>query len=243
MYIMSQGLFDEETKSALRSIFNQMKKELVDILVVDDPIAPSSGTPSCATCKEAKILAEELERISGGKLRFHIIGKNSPEAKLLKPRYLPAFIYDTPKRNIRYYGLPSGQEFAPFIYIHRYVDSGKVKLPDNVVKVVKEIDVPLHIKIFVTPECPYCPLVVDQFNQFGLVNGKLIVETIEAMENPREADIYGVSYVPDVVITDPSEYDTYGAPPVERINGYLPAEQTVLFLKSAAEKIASKSRR
>ncbi|ADI31754.1 thioredoxin family protein [Staphylothermus hellenicus] len=263
-------LFDEETKQALKEIFQQFQRKIVDYLVVEegsesasdpdpdpDPIDPpddpsedenkQTATPiqphphvhhhGCPTCGEAKMLAKALMEVSDGKLEFKIIDKNSEEAKQLHVRYVPAFIYGSQKKNIRYYGLPSGQEFAPFIYIHSYIANNEVKLPENVIEEAKKIDAPLHIKIFVTPECPYCPLTVDGFNQLALINDKLLVETIEAVELPLEADMYNVAYVPDVVITDPDKMDEYGVEPIERINGYMPIEETINIVKYAAEKL------
>ncbi len=250
VYRMSSGLFDEETIQALKQLFGSFKKELNDYLVVDDLEKLSEQEISthhhhihahrkgCPTCGEAKLLAEELSKISEGKLRFKIIDLKNTEAAILKPRYTPAFIYDTPKKNIRYYGLPSGQEFAPFIYIHQYIANDMVKLPGEVIDLIKSIETPLHIKVFVTPECPYCPVVVDTVNQMGLVNDLLLVETIEAIELPLEADIYGVSYVPDIIITDPEKQTEYGVEPIERINGYMPPEELAKIIKYAYEKLS-----
>jgi len=253
VYEMSSGLFDEETIQALKQLFSSFKKELNDYLVVDDLEKLSKNEVTihhhhihphhegCPTCGEAKLLAEELSKISGGKLRFKIIDLKSTETAILKPRYTPAFIYDAPKKNIRYYGLPSGQEFAPFIYIHQYIANNIVKLSREVVDLVKSIETPLHIKIFVTPECPYCPIVVDAINQMGLVNDILLIETIEAIELPLEADMYGVSYVPDIIITDPEKQTEYGVEPIERINGYMPPEELAKIIKYASEKLSKMS--
>ncbi|ADV64688.1 thioredoxin family protein [Desulfurococcus mucosus] len=241
------GLFDPETEEELRKIFQSITRELNDVLVVSrDEESHVHGEDEdehhhhhhhhggCPTCGEAKMLAEEIVRISGGRVRFTVL--DAKDAEALKPRYLPAFIYDTPKRNVRYYGLPSGQEFAPFIFIHDYISNG-VKLSKSVVEELESIDAPLHVKIFVTPECPYCPLVVDFFNQAGLVNQGIVVETIEAFEHPVEADAYGVQYVPYVAITRLSDYDKYGAKPIEVIPGYLPPEENVKILRKAAGKL------
>ncbi|ABN69308.1 glutaredoxin-like protein [Staphylothermus marinus F1] len=253
-------LFDEETKQALKQIFQQFQRKVVDYLVVEkgsesnpDPNDPDDEHEhtathihphphvhhhhGCPTCGEAEILAKALMELADGKLEFKIIDKNSEEAKQLHTRYVPAFIYGSPKKNIRYYGLPSGQEFAPFIYVHLYIANNDIKLPENVIEEAKKIDVPLHIKIFVTPECPYCPLTVDAFNQLALINDKILVETIEAIELPLEADMYNVAYVPDVIITDPDKMDEYGVEPVERINGYMPIEEAINIVKYAAEKL------
>lgn len=227
------SLFDEETVSELKKIFESLRRSIKDILVLDNASSPGASG-RCSTCPEAKQLALELTRISGGRLLIDVLDVN--QGRVYKPRYLPAFIYDTKRRNVRYYGLPSGQEFAPFIYIHEYISEG-VKLPKNVVEEIEAIDTPMHIKIFVTPECPYCPIVVDFFNQVGLVNENFIVETIEAFENPYEADKYFVQYVPFVAINRLEDYDTYGAKPVEIVPGYAPNEELIDALKRAVRKL------
>ncbi|QOR94018.1 thioredoxin family protein [Thermosphaera chiliense] len=234
------GLFDQETESELKNIFAKWPRNLKDTLIIDEdrhegPHSHENPLDHCHTCDDAVMLVNELARISEGKLRFNIMKK--AEAKEYKPRYLPSFIYDTPSRNVRYYGLPSGQEFAPFIFVHEYIATNALKLPKEVIEEVEAIDAPLHIKVFVTPECPYCPLVVDFANQVGLINPNIIVETIEAMENPIEADYYGVQYVPFVAITRVEDYYRYGAKPVEVIPGYLPPEEAVKVISRAARKL------
>ncbi|OYT37352.1 MAG: glutaredoxin [Desulfurococcales archaeon ex4484_58] len=225
-------LFDEETENALREIFNKFQREVLDYLVVS-----KNNPDECPTCGEAEHLATELNRISNGKLKIEIIDKNDDIASKLIIRYTPAFIYGSKRRNIRYYGLPSGQEFAPFIYIHQYIANNEIKLSNETIEIIEAIENPLHIKIFVTPECPYCPLVVDSFNQMGLVNDLLLVETIEAVELPHEADMYGVMYVPYVVLTDPARQKEYGVEPIEVINGYLPPEEMAKVIYNTSKKI------
>lgn len=248
---MRSSLFDEETVNALKEIFNNFPKKVVDYLIIDKTEAQhvhehhhheQGHSHRCPTCGEALLLAKELMRVSDGKLEFIILDENDDRARELKPRYIPAFIYGSPNKNVRLYGLPSGQEFAPFIYIHKYISTGELTLPKEVIDTVKEINTPLHIKIFVTPECPYCPLVVDAMNQMALANSNLLVETIEATELPLEADMYGVAYVPDIVITDPARMDGYGVEPIERINGYLPPDQMVEVLKAVAKKASSQKK-
>ncbi len=225
-------LFDEETENTLREIFEKLPRELADYLIV------SNNPSECGTCGEAVHLAKELMRITNSKLKFNILEQNNDIREKLAVRYVPAFIYDTRKKNIRYYGLPSGQEFAPFIYVHQYIATGQLNLSKEARETVEAIENPLHIKIFVTPECPYCPLVVDAVNQMALVNDDLLVETIEAIELPKEADIYHVMYVPFIVINDPREWREYGAKPVEVINGYLPPEDMAKVIYNASKKLS-----
>ncbi len=227
----THAMFDEDTVNALREIFNGFKREVIDYLVI------VKDMNICPTCGEAEHLANELMKIAGGKLRFEVLEKDSGIGEKLMVRYTPAFIYGTRRKNIRYYGLPSGQEFAPFIYIHQYIANDEVRLSREALDIVESIENPIHVKVFVTPECPYCPIVVDAVNQMGLVNDELLVETIEALELPIEADKYHVMYVPYIVINDPRDWREYGVKPVEVINGYVPPEDIAKIIYDASKRI------
>jgi alkyl hydroperoxide reductase subunit AhpF len=249
--LMSSQLFDEETVKALQGIFQSFKKPVKDYLVVDTLDDPRDeeedehhhhthyhlhvAGEGCHTCSEAKMLAMELAKISNGQLSFDIVERG--KAGALRPRYVPAFIYGSSGLNIRYYGLPSGEEFAPFIYVHQYISLSEVKLSSKVKEVIESIETPLHVKVFVTPECPYCPIVVDYFNQMALLNKNIMMETIEAIELPIEADAYGIQAVPYVTINRIEDYDNYGAEPVEVIPGYVPPDHAVKVLVKAERKI------
>lgn len=224
-------LFDKETIEALREIFSSFKKSLVNYLIV------SSDQSKCASCSEAEHLASELMSIAGDIVVFKKIEFSEDIREKLYVRYLPAFIYDTSRRNIRFYGLPSGQEFGPFIYIHRYIANNELSLSKKIIELVEEIDKPLHVKVFVTPECPYCPYVVDTVNQIGLVNDSILVETIEAMELPQEADMYYITYVPAIVINNINDWREYGAKPLEVIHGYVSPEEIARVLNHVSRRL------
>jgi len=230
-YSSRPALFDEETRRALRKVFSDFKRSLVDYLILSD-----SG---CPTCSDAKRLAEEIAQVSGSIVSFKFLDR-AHVAEKLAVRYVPAFIYDTRKRNIRYYGLPSGQEFTPFIYVHRYIANNEINLPRGIVELVESIETPIHVKVFVTPECPYCPIIVDAVNQMGIVNDDIIVETIEALELPLEADMYHVMYVPSVIVTDPARWMEYGAKPLGAVNGYAPIEDVAKVIYEASRKLGKR---
>ncbi len=216
------SLFDEDTRKTLTKLFNKFPQPIVDYLV----IAHTSG--ECPTCSDAVKLANELSSISNSKLSIKVISRDSVEAEKIKPRYVPAWIFGIPRNNIRYYGLPAGQEFSPFIYVHEYLTTGSVRLPENLVDEARRIESRLYVKVFVTPQCPYCPVVVDTLNQIGVINENVFIETIESMELPWEADKYRVMYVPTVIVND-----------IERIDGYVPPDVLVQLLRKADHRLRS----
>lgn len=230
---MGEKLFDDETESWLKTIFSGLRKNVTNYLAISD---------NCKSCGEAIVLAKELDRVSSSKVTFKIINSTPETVDALKIRYYPGFIYGTRKKNIRYYGLPSGHEFAPFIYIHQYLANDEINIPGEIINTVESIETPLHVKVFVTPECPYCPYVVDAVNQMGLVNDQLLVETIEALEFPEEADMYNVMYVPSIAITRVEEWRITGVKPLDIIHGYVEPDAIVKALIRAQAKLKRSER-
>lgn len=225
---MSNELFDKETENSLRELLGSLKKQVINYLVTGE---------NCLSCSEAVALAREMNRVSEGMVKFELLNANEEIIDKLMVRYIPGFIYDTRRRNVRFYGIPSGQEFAPFVYIQRYIGNNELNLPEKIVEKVESLDKPLHVKVMVTPECPYCPLVVDTLNQIGLVNDQLLVETIEAMEFPDEANMYNVTYVPSIIVTRVEDWRTLGGKPLEVLHGYADVDIIVRVLERAYVKL------
>ncbi|MEM1760293.1 MAG: thioredoxin family protein [Desulfurococcaceae archaeon] len=225
---MNDELFDKETENSLRELLSNLKRKVVNYLVTGE---------NCLSCNEAIALARGMNRVSNGMVKFEILDANRDIIEKLMVRYIPGFIYDTKKRNIRFYGIPSGQEFAPFVYIQKYIGNDELTLPKNIIERVESIEKPLHVKIMVTPECPYCPLVVDTLNQIGLINNQLLIETIEAVEFPDEANIYNITYVPSIIVTRIEDWKILGGRPLEILHGYADAEIIVKVLEKAYLKL------
>jgi glutaredoxin-like protein len=58
---------------------------------------------------------------------------------------------------VRFYGIPSGYEFASLLEAIRMVGSDSVELQPATRTFLAELTAPLHLQVFVTPSCPYCP--------------------------------------------------------------------------------------
>jgi protein-disulfide isomerase len=67
------------------------------------------------------------------------------------------------------------------------------------------LDKPLHLQVFVTPTCPYCPRAVLLAHQMAMENPVMIrAEGVEATEFPDLANRFHVRGVPQTVINDGS---------------------------------------
>ena len=69
----------------------------------------------------------------------------------------PTLVIAPDQYAIRWLGAPMGEEARTFLEILIMVGLGKSQLSDQSVNVIKKIDSPRNVKVFVSPTCPYCP--------------------------------------------------------------------------------------
>lgn len=103
---------------------------------------------------------------------------------------------------IRFYGIPSGYEFTSLIEDILDVSKGESGLQPKTKKAVAELTEPVHIQVFVTPTCPYCPQAVRLAHKLAIESDRIRADMIEAIEFPHLANKYGVYGVPRTVIND-----------------------------------------
>lgn len=172
---------------------------------------------NCQYCDEVKQLSEELAGISNGRIsaEHHVIEEAEELAGRLKVKRAPATVVTDAKGELsmKFYGIPSGHEFTALL--EDVVDAAggdTPKLEAETVQVLQKLTKPIHLQVFVTPTCPYCPRAVRMAHQFSRVNPEMIdAEMIESIEFPELSDKYAVMAVPKVVIND--EVDFEGALP------------------------------
>ncbi|MEF3275893.1 MAG: thioredoxin family protein [Chloroflexus sp.] len=104
---------------------------------------------------------------------------------------------------LRFAGLPSGYEFASLIEAIRL--AGGAVQPDlqpATLALLETIKAPMHLQVFVTPTCPYCPRAVVMAYRLAIANPYISAEGIEVTEFPELGDRYAVMGVPKTVIDD-----------------------------------------
>ena len=74
-------------------------------------------------------------------------------------------------------------------------------------RVIKKIDKPVDIKVFVTPSCPYSPIVVRAAHRFAIENQNIRAQMIESMEFDELTEKYKVMGVPKTIINDSMQFD------------------------------------
>jgi thioredoxin reductase (NADPH) len=109
----------------------------------------------------------------------------------------PTLIIDPDHYKIRWVGAPMGEEGRSFLEAMIMIGSGRSNLSDQSLEVVKQIEDPRHIKIFVSPTCPYCPQQVVNGLKSAIERPDLIsVEIIDIQNRPDLAEKYNAQSVP-----------------------------------------------
>ena len=161
----------------------------------------------CDTCITTQKLLTEISNISN-KINLEIIdfyNNDNPSTELTIDR-IPATVIGQSGRAI-FYGMPSGYEFSTLInsIINSSLDSQN--LNEGLIKKLAVIQNPIHIKVFVTPSCKYCPKIAELSLSLAMQFSTIKTEIIEIQEYPDLADNYGISSVPVTVINDKIQLD------------------------------------
>jgi alkyl hydroperoxide reductase subunit AhpF len=131
---------------------------------------------ACETCGETRELVDELSSISEGmvRLELHDLDTHPPEATLYRVDKAPAII----------------------------VLGGETGRRDLGIETLSHLTTPLHLQVFVTPTCPYCPRAALLAHQMALVSDWVTADAVDATEFPELADRYRVRGVPRTIVND-----------------------------------------
>ncbi|MGQ9478080.1 MAG: protein disulfide oxidoreductase [Candidatus Bipolaricaulia bacterium] len=103
---------------------------------------------------------------------------------------------------LRFFGGPVGYEFGSLVEAIIDVSRGRTDLPQDIIQELQGLVSPLHIQVFVTPGCPYCPRAVRTAHKFALVNERITADMVMATEFTELANRYGITAVPYTVVND-----------------------------------------
>jgi thioredoxin reductase (NADPH) len=109
----------------------------------------------------------------------------------------PTLLIDPDHYNIRWLGAPMGEEGRSFLEAMILLGTGKSDLSDQSLKVIERLDAPRHLKIFVSPSCPYCPQQVVNGLKAAIERPDLVsLEVIDIQCRPDLAEQYNAHSVP-----------------------------------------------
>jgi glutaredoxin-like protein len=184
-------------------IKNEIKEALGDL---PNPVRLVMFTQEfeCQFCKETRQLATEVGELSDQiTVEVQNFVTDKDKAEELAVDKIPAIaVLGEKDYGIRLYGIPSGYEFSSLIESIRLVSAGVPDLTEDGLEFAQAIQDPVHIQVFVTPTCPYCPRAVILGFNLAMANDLVTADMVEATEFPHLAQKYQVMGVPRSVINE-----------------------------------------
>ena len=162
----------------------------------------------CQYCGPAQELMEEISALSP---RIHLdvvdFYNSGDEVEERGVERIPATVIDTGHEgNVRFYGIPSGFEFATLIESIIGASEKKSSLQLETRRHLKGLEEDVRIQVFVTPTCQYCPTLARLAHAMALESPRVTADVIEVQEFPDLAALYRVRGVPKTVINDNVEF-------------------------------------
>jgi glutaredoxin-like protein len=207
------------------NIRQQVKEIFVELDQPVEIIFFGNKKDACEYCDDTHQILEEVASITDNiNLQTYDIHENSDLARRYNIDKTPAFIIAGTQDNeplnygIYYAGIPAGSEFTSLIRDIVMVSKRDSGLSDESRKSLAEIKEPIHLEVFVTPSCPYCPTAVTLAHALAMENPLIKAEMIESYEFQELSNKYGVSGVPHTIINGGIEEVVGAVPEHDLIN-------------------------
>lgn len=170
----------------------------------------------CEYCRENTSLAQEVASLSG---KIDIEVYNFVLDKEVVERYgvdkIPSIaVVGEKDYGVRFYGVPAGYEFTSLLEAIKVVSAGESSLAPETREALGKLKDPLHLQVFVTLTCPYCPMAVHLAHRMAIESDMVRADMVESAEFPHLAHRYNVFAVPKTVVNEKVSFE--GAQPEPR---------------------------
>ena len=195
-------MIQEKDREQIKKIFSGKMKNPVTIINFTQEF-------ECDYCRETRELMEELVSLSDKiTVTSYDFMRDQAKANELGVDKIPAtVIVGERDYHVKYYGIPAGYEFMSLIDDIIDASQHATKLTEPTKEKLRTINKPVHIQVFITPTCPYCPKAVRTAHQFAMENQLIRADMIEASEFPELSNRYSIMAVPKIVINEDVEFE------------------------------------
>ncbi|MCP4155714.1 MAG: glutaredoxin [bacterium] len=186
----------KKVKKELSEAFSGLKGEVTFKLFTQEM--------ECRFCEDTRALLEAVTDASDKvKLEIYDFVKDKAEADIYGVDKIPAIVaMDGKDYGIKYYGIPGGYEFASLVEVIKLISTGEHGLKPETMEFLNNLQKDIHLQVFVTPTCPYCPGAVVLAHKMAYYSPRIKADMIEATEFPHLSQKYNVMGVPRTVIQE-----------------------------------------
>jgi len=209
----------------LKEADQQQLKEQFEALENPVKLVMFTQEMECQYCSETRMISEEVASLSDNiSVEVYDFVRDQKIVEEFNIDKIPAIAIvqggEQPKDyGIRLYGIPSGYEFSSLIENIMMVSKGESGLSQETKAWIEGLEETVHLQVFVTPTCPYCPQAVIMAHQLAMESEFITADMVEAIEFPELSNRYQVQGVPRTVIND--DFHMEGAAPEPMLLGKL----------------------
>jgi glutaredoxin-like protein len=213
------SLLSEDDRKYLESEFDKISQSVKLILFTRED--------GCASCSDTLQLLEETAGLSDKiEVITYDLARDAATASDYKVDRAPTVVVQGGRdTGIRFYGIPSGYEYSTLIEDIIDIGTGTVPLAPETKEALAHIAEPVHIQVFVTPNCPYCPKAVRMAHIMAMESEHVTADMVMANEFPQLSNKYNVMAVPKVIINEDTSFE-----------GAIPEDDYISFVAQAASK-------
>jgi glutaredoxin-like protein len=187
----------------------------------------------CMYCRETREFLEELTSMSD---RLHLETCDLVEDAEVAAGHgidkVPAIkLVGDHDYGVRFFGMPMGYELPVMVEDIIDVSWGTSDMDPEVMGNIMPIDGRMHIQVFVSPTCPYCPQMVRAAHKFAILNPSITADMVEMTEFPQMVQRYDVMGVPKTIINE--DFSVEGAYPERAVSEYVKHASEGKFAKRA----------
>ncbi|MFP4349383.1 MAG: FAD-dependent oxidoreductase [Thermodesulfobacteriota bacterium] len=190
-----QGMSEQQYLAQLKSTFMQMPNDIPLYMFVQ------KGKEDMFVQANRQIVRAFRELTN--KIVFKEFNLDHELAKKWNVTHSPTLLVAPERFSIRWLGAPLGEEGRTFLETLLLVGMNQSHLNEEARKVLRKIDSPRDVKVFVSPTCPYCPQQALNGVQAAVEMPDLInLEIVDIQCNPDLAEKYSAHSVPQTYAND-----------------------------------------
>lgn len=196
-----ERLIDKESAEMLKRDFAETLKKTVDVKIRTN----GRNEYSAFTIQ----LFKELEEMGGGRIKV----TSTPVIEVPGSAVTDPIVRigEDLGYSLTFNGTPAGHEVNTVIEMIKLASRGESTLTSSDRQALKMLDKKVHVQVFVTPSCPYCPMSAVLAAKVAVENPAFVsVEVVEAQENMELSQKYSVSSVPQQVLNGEMDSITTG---------------------------------
>ncbi len=176
-------MLDQAIKQQLKQYLGNLKQEVQLVVSLDESKASN----------DIQSLANEIAELSDlvSVTRDDAASERRPVMTVTNP---------TKGTQLRFAGLPMGHEFTSLVLALLHSGGHPMKLEEEVIKQIANLDKKLDVEIFISLSCQNCPDVVQAFNMMSAINPDVRTTMIDGALFQDEVKSRDIMAVPSVFV-------------------------------------------